>query len=616
MNDPNRTETLGPQPPDSGHSPASPPVASEVPISIQIEKDQDKASQVESGHGVQLGDPEGKKEAKAKVTKAARAAMLEKNRKAYEQKAKLEEEEFRAFLQGRPFLPGLQLQAVASAKRIGDLGAVTYPKGINAPSEESTRGQKEGRYKYNREFLLQFRLPCRAKPNFASNVDRLGIGRHVPSYENDSKPPGRTKSSPINLASDSVQGNVDARSGPNSLPVPQVPNGDPTVRTRSQRGRKAKNNLVPGEPDTSQPPVPPLRITENRWTPWSVEPNTHVRNENSLESAERKIKALLNRLVPKTLDSVLDQLVGCMDNFEGERSSALLDLVAKLVLEQAADTTLLSGMFARLSRKMVEKTPAQVQDSNVRDVAGEPVVGGHLFRKYLLSRCQEYSKRCWSSDGAGALDSIPQDYKVDGVGLGSGGSSGQPLLFSNESYAIWKAKRHGLNLVRFMGELFKVQILTERVIHETTKSLLFKTKAPKEGEVERLCVLLTTIGQRLDTPKTSGHINIYFGRIEQLVEIKNLSSRHRFMLMDLIDLKKRNWGPRKITTNPPTVIQSQSGTKSAGVFRKKKELAKAGPGGRSTNVPQLGQQVPKHHRSHPNKSTSNAASGSKVPSPP
>jgi translation initiation factor 4G len=39
------------------------------------------------------------------------------------------------------------------------------------------------------------------------------------------------------------------------------------------------------------------------------------------------------------------------------------------------------------------------------------------------------------------------------------------VLYSDEYYAVQKAKRQGLGL-KFIGELFKLQMLTERIMHD------------------------------------------------------------------------------------------------------------------------------------------------------
>ncbi|KAG8910325.1 hypothetical protein FRC00_008399, partial [Tulasnella sp. 408] len=135
------------------------------------------------------------------------------------------------------------------------------------------------------------------------------------------------------------------------------------------------------------------------------------------------------------------------------------------------------------------------------------------------------------------------------------GENGEPVLYSDEYYALLKAKRQGLGLVRFIGELFKLQMLTERIMHECIKKLLSKIENPEEEEIESLCKLLTTVGQALDTQKAKGHMDIYFGRMQMLADNPNVASRIRYMLLDVIELRLRNWRPRNATAGPSTIAQ-------------------------------------------------------------
>ena len=56
-----------------------------------------------------------------------------------------------------------------------------------------------------------------------------------------------------------------------------------------------------------------------------------------------------------------------------------------------------------------------------------------------------------------------------------------------------------LSRFRFIGELFKLQMLTEKIMHECVMSLV---KSTDEESLECLCRLLATIGKSLDIEKS------------------------------------------------------------------------------------------------------------------
>ena len=65
-------------------------------------------------------------------------------------------------------------------------------------------------------------------------------------------------------------------------------------------------------------------------------------------------------------------------------------------------------------------------------------------------------------------------------------------------YAKNKAKRRVLGNIRFIGELFKLKMLTENIMHKCIVELL---QTNDEENLECLCKLLRTIGKDIDTDK-------------------------------------------------------------------------------------------------------------------
>ncbi len=61
-----------------------------------------------------------------------------------------------------------------------------------------------------------------------------------------------------------------------------------------------------------------------------------------------------------------------------------------------------------------------------------------------------------------------------------------------------KARRRSIGNIKFIGELFKLRMLTEAIMHDCMLKLL---KNHDEESLECLCRLLTTIGKDLDFEK-------------------------------------------------------------------------------------------------------------------
>ncbi|KAJ7751917.1 armadillo-type protein [Mycena maculata] len=284
---------------------------------------------------------------------------------------------------------------------------------------------------------------------------------------------------------------------------------------------------------------------------------------DSPEIVDRKVKGLLNKLTMEKFNSMSDQIIEWVNKSEKEKDRRTLIQVIRLVFENATDDVTYSEMYARLCRKMMEQISPRVQDDGIKNAEGKPIAGGQLFRKYLLNRCQEDFRRCWVAKEATATAATMKamedkaakaaNAKFTAEGEGSGEAGGEIVLHSDEYYAAHKAVRQGLGLIKFIGELFKLQMLTERIMHECVKKLLVNVENREEGEIESLCKLVSTVGLLLDTAKARAHVDVYFSRMKTLRKSNNVGSRMQFMLQDVIELRDRKWVTRTQVATPSTI---------------------------------------------------------------
>ncbi|KAH9834096.1 uncharacterized protein C8Q71DRAFT_160191 [Rhodofomes roseus] len=467
--------------------------------------------------------------------------------------------------------------------------------------------------RYDRDFLMQFMKICKDKPDNLLRLDAIGLepseqGAGVPMSRGGSQrrssaamgppPPNSARQlQGLGLSNFSGQGGnftmgkfatqnlktseerfKDARMGsasqtgapPNvsmpfeGRPSPMVwlpseagPSAMGSKSTRCKRGvdcgERDKGGPGPsyGDSSLSQPgmislePVAPLEQSANRWTPLSL--------TDSPEVVERRVRGLLNKLTTGRFDSISDQIIAWANRSENQHDGRTLFQIMQLVVESATDGVALSGMYARLCRKMMNQISPKVQDEGIKNAEGKPIAGGQLFRKYLLNRCKEDFEHGWVAKESTAATKAAEDWAA-----AEKDESGEVASYSDEDYAAQKAKRQGLGLVKFIGELFKLQMLTERIMHECVKKLLGNVENPEEEEIESLCKLLTTVGQLLDTPKARAHMDVYFERMKGLTKNPNVNWRMQFMLVDLIELRGRKWIPRNPATAPTTIAAAHA----------------------------------------------------------
>jgi translation initiation factor 4G len=277
-------------------------------------------------------------------------------------------------------------------------------------------------------------------------------------------------------------------------------------------------------------PIAPLKMSANRRVAWSTVRKPGAIDTKSPELVDRKVTSLLNKLTMEKFESISNQIIAWANKSENERDGRTLIQVIRLVFEKATDESAWSEMYARLCRKMMVSISPGVQVDYIRNSEGKLVVGGMLFRKYLLNHCQEgFERGCVTRVAKVARAAAAAAKASDGQAIQAANErkGDESELYSDGYYAARKAKRQGLGLIKFIGEMFKLQMLTERIMHECVKKLLVN---PEEEDIESVCQLLTSVGQLLDVPKARAHMDVYFTRMKRLCESLNVRPHVQLML--------------------------------------------------------------------------------------
>lgn len=109
------------------------------------------------------------------------------------------------------------------------------------------------------------------------------------------------------------------------------------------------------------------------------------------------------------------------------------------------------------------------------------------------------------------------------------------------------------------GELGKLEMLHEGILHKCIKQLLEKKKMAIKDmseDMECLCQIMRTVGKRLDHEKARLWMDAYFERMKAFQANQDLPSRVRFMLQDCIELRRNRWQPRRnMNEGAPKTIQ-------------------------------------------------------------
>src|SRR5690606_14277472 len=130
------------------------------------------------------------------------------------------------------------------------------------------------------------------------------------------------------------------------------------------------------------------------------------------------------------------------------------------------------------------------------------------FRRFLISKCQvEYEKKkAWSHSRLAKLEEQKSNEKTSDSTENAEASKVVSGELTEEDYELIKLKRRVLGNMRFIGELFNVGLLPEKIMHAVIQELLRDIENPEEEEVESFCKLFTTVGPKLDIPAASKQI--------------------------------------------------------------------------------------------------------------
>uniref|UniRef100_A0A673CDS2 Eukaryotic translation initiation factor 4 gamma, 3a n=1 Tax=Sphaeramia orbicularis TaxID=375764 RepID=A0A673CDS2_9TELE len=390
----------------------------------------------------------------------------------------------------------------------------------------ATPGEKEnstdlaepsGKRQYDRDFLLgfQFMPACIQKPEGLPPISDVVLDKI-----NQNKLPSRV-----------VDSRVISR-GPDFTPAfadfgRQMTGGRGAalmnIGTRRPPPRKIIMNVSVN--DDVQ-----LKKAENAWKPGMKREGPQEDPEmQKTQELFRKVRSILNKLTPQKFNQLMKQVTDLTIDTE-ERLKGVIDLVFEKAIDEPSFSVAYGNMCRCLATLKVPMTDKPNQTVN--------------FRKLLLNRCQkEFEKD--------KVDDVVFERKQKELDSAASVTERERLQEELEE-AKDKARRRSIGNIKFIGELFKLKMLTEAIMHDCVVKLL---KNHDEESLECLCRLLTTIGKDLDFEKAKPRMDQYFNQMEKIVKERKTSSRIRFMLQDVIDLRLHNWVSRRADQGPKTIEQ-------------------------------------------------------------
>lgn len=295
------------------------------------------------------------------------------------------------------------------------------------------------------------------------------------------------------------------------------------------------------------------------WLPPSAIKRDALTTNSDFDDEEifRKVRGLLNKLTPEKFDKLSAEFCSLLIN-----SAKVVKGVIHLILDKALCEPAYSALYAQLCQKL-DKCVVNFEPPNT------PI---NTFRKLLLTVCQHefdnrsnyFPKSASNSDDNKNSDANRND------------SDEKSLL----EVAKQNAKKKMLGNVKFIGELGRLDLLSEAILHKCIRILLEKQRDEKYSEMsedlECLCKMMPSIGKKLDQGESIKLMDQYFERMRKLRNIGTigkqgnatdtnkdtcLPTRIKFLLQDCIDLRANNWVPRQTQLDqaPKTMTEVRNG---------------------------------------------------------
>merc|ERR1740122_47667 len=267
---------------------------------------------------------------------------------------------------------------------------------------------------------------------------------------------------------------------------------------------------------------------QQRWIPTSARRDELPQEKEQIQNDAvfRRVRGILNKITPEKFEKLIADIL----NIIGHGSPTIFKGVILLIFEKALDEPKYSSMYAQLCKRLNENAPnLEPPDSKIT-----------TFKRLLLSKCKdEFENRAAVS---AAYEKRGGDLSIE------------------EEEARFLAKRKMLGNIKFIGELGKLEMLHDSILHRCCEQLLVGRRkqsiVDQTEDIECLAHLMKTCGRLLDSAKAKMLMDQYFDRIKALIANPDMPTRIKFLLQDVIEMRNNHWKPRKLATpDGPRTIQ-------------------------------------------------------------
>ncbi|XP_053697907.1 eukaryotic translation initiation factor 4 gamma 1-like [Sabethes cyaneus] len=305
-----------------------------------------------------------------------------------------------------------------------------------------------------------------------------------------------------------------------------------------------------------------LRESANAWRPRFLKMQEEGDEETKkTQELFKKFRSVLNKLTPDNFNVLVEQV----KTYEIDTEERL-DGCIKILFEKAIMEPNFTDTYAQMCKEVGSIIKISTGDNQQAN-----------FKRKLITQCQrEFEKHHTDKEqNANEIEESKKkatEEKTDEI---------EDLQFELEEKDI-RIRRRALGTIRFIGELFKHKQLTHKIMY-TCINILLSEEMLDEESLECLCKLLSTIGCRMEQECDPMGLQYCFDRLQEIVDRKStiqVCNRIRFMILDLMDVRKNNWQPRRAQAAPKTMEEIQKEVETEEHKNRILNFVLSGPGSR------------------------------------
>lgn len=275
-----------------------------------------------------------------------------------------------------------------------------------------------------------------------------------------------------------------------------------------------------------------LNKSENAWTQAFKGKKKAANFQETTEGLIARARGMLNKLTPQNFDKLSKDFCDLAIDTEDK-----LKKMIELIFDKAVDEPAFCEQYAMLC-KIMSSISVKVSEDNKEKII--------KFNTLLLERCQT----CFEKD---KYQDLNLDERLKKIAECDDKEKKQQLIdeLDEEKRLV---RKKSLGNIKLIGALYKNNRLKDEIMNLCIDTLINDNQ---EDSLECLCSLLKSIGEKYEksNPKKA-QFNNQMNKLEAIVRENKIASRIKFLIMDILDMRKENWKPRKLQEgNKPKKIE-------------------------------------------------------------